>query len=127
MSFRASSLSDPDFQRLTELRDRRPDSDLTEAEVNELFDLEWQAAPNAYGQVVAVLATFPPYLDRYPALIPAFIAGLYQAWQKAFRGSKIRAEFDEFLASKAHIDDDLGLALRNHPAEFEAAVAGQFQ
>ncbi len=114
-------------ERLAALRQRRVQCDLDQTELLELYDLEKQFSPNYYGLLVAALSTFPPYLAKQPGLIPVFVEGLHAAWLHAFRGSKVRREFEEFLGSKAHVDGDLGAAMAAHPAEFERAINRSFQ
>src|SRR5215207_275336 len=99
--------------RLAALRDRRPDFDLSDSEILELYTLEKLAGPTPYGWLVAVLSTFPPYLDTRPHLIADFLAALYSAGRAAFRGFQSRADLQELLNSKSVIDNDLRQALQN--------------
>ncbi|HEX2912901.1 MAG TPA: hypothetical protein VH186_18995 [Chloroflexia bacterium] len=112
-----------ELERLNSLRQRRPLLDLTDDELLELFRLEDKLAPNPYGQVVAVLSTFPPYLAARPHLIPAFIEALYRAAKAAHRGLSSQDDLREYLESKSQVDNDLSAALKLHFEEFERAIA----
>ncbi len=107
------------------LRDRRPACDLNDAELLELYGLERQFARNAYGRLVAVLSTFPPYLDARPYLIGPFVEGLYEAAQGVFRGVQGRAELLEFIESKSQVDDDLRAAFTHHRAVFDQVLSSK--
>lgn len=117
-------LTDPaGYERLQNLRNRRPQLDLQDTEIVELYRLEKKFAPTSYGEIVAVLSTFPPYLADRPHLIVYFVEVLYQAGQAAFKGINGREALRELLASKSHVDSDLSQAMQLHPAEFERGLA----
>lgn len=111
------------YERLQNLRDRRPQLDLQDAEIDELYRLEKQFAPTSYGEIVAVLSTYPPYLAGRPHLIVYFVEVLYRAGQAAFKGITNREALRELLASKSQVDGHLTEAMRLHPAEFERGLA----
>lgn len=112
-----------EFERLQALRNRRPLLDLQDAEIAELYRLEKHFSPRSYGEIVAVLSTFPPYLSDRPHLIVYFIEILYQAGQTAFKGFSGREALRELLASKSQVDADLDQAMQRHPVEFERGLA----
>jgi hypothetical protein len=112
-----------EYQRLEALRNRRPLLDLQDGEIVELYQLEKRFSPTSYGEIVAVLSTFPPYLVDRPHLITSFVEVLYQAGQAAFRGITNREALRDLLESKRQIDSDLARAMQHHPAEFERGFA----
>ncbi|MBN9389567.1 MAG: hypothetical protein J0I20_16175 [Chloroflexi bacterium] len=111
------------YSRLADLRERCPDLELQDPEIFELYNLEKRFAPTPYGEIVAVLSTFPPYLTGRPHLIVPFVAALYRAGQAAFRGITDRESLRELLLSKSQVDANLRQALQLHPAEFERGLA----
>ncbi len=112
-----------EFERLQALRNRRPLLDLQDTEISELYRLEKRFSPRSYGEIVAVLSTFPPYLADRPHLIGYFIEILYQAAQVAFKDFTGREALRELLASKSQVDTDLAQAMQRHPADFERGLA----
>lgn len=111
------------YNRLVDLRERCHDLVLQDAEIFELYNLEKQFAPTSYGEIVAVLSSFPPYLAGRPQLIVPFVEALYRAGQAAFRGITNRESLRELLLSKSQVDSNLALAMQLHPAEFERGLA----
>lgn len=110
-------------ETLAVLRNRCQDLELQDAEISELYELEKRFAPTPYGEIVAVLSTFPPYLAERPHLIVPFVAAFYRAGQAAFRGVTDRESLRELLLSKSQVDHHLAQAMQLHPAEFERGLA----
>src|SRR3954453_16738173 len=107
------------YDRLVALRERCHDLELQDDEIFELYSLEKQFAPTPYGEIVAVLSSYPPYLSVRPHLIVPFVELLYRAGQAAFRGITGRESLRELLTSKSHVDSNIARAMELYPAEFE--------
>lgn len=116
-------LSEAEQLKLEQLRERRPQLDLTDSEIRELYLLERNTTSRAYSKLVAALSVFPPYLSNRPQLIPAFVEALYEGGKAVFAGVTNRADFWDFLLSKAQVDNDLAAAMQAHPELFEQAAA----
>jgi hypothetical protein len=112
-----------EYERLQTLRNRRSLLDLQDGEIIELYRMEKRFSPTSYGEIVAVLSTFPPYLSDRPHLISPFIELFYQAGRAAFKGITGREALRELLTSKSQVDTDLAIAMQHHPAEFERCLA----
>ena len=110
------------YERMEALRDRCQDLQLQDAEIFELYSLEKRFAPTSYGEIVAVLSAFPPYLAKRPHLIVPFVELLYRAGQAAFQGVTDPQSLRELLASKSHVDTNIARAMQLHPGEFERGL-----
>lgn len=110
---------------LADLQERHRLGQISDAEILEYYErqINDDSRPRSrgYAQLIAAMHTFVPYLVERPQLIPDFVKVIYKASQGVFAGVKDRAGFFQFLESKAQVDDALGLALKLHRAEFEAA------
>src|SRR4051812_32886669 len=100
------------YERLAALRDRCHDLELEDTEIFELYSLEKRFAPTPYGEIVAVLSSYPPYLAGRPHLIFPFVELLYRAGQAAYRGVTGRDSLRELLASKSHVDANIARAMQ---------------